>query len=314
MPYRTDCLIVDEMHGSLLPMMERAGIRAVYKPQASREEVLAEIGTYQGIVVRSKLRLDAAFFAQAKGLMWVARAGAGTDNIDLAAAQTHGVRVFNAPEGNRDAVGEHTLGLLLALLNRIPQGDAEVRAGIWRREANRGNEVGGKTVGLIGYGHMGQAFAERLQGFGCRVIAYDKYREDWPDTRVERVTLEELLARVEILSLHVPLTRETRKWVDSSFFGKLKNPIWLVNTARGEIVSSADLLYAVQQGIVRGATLDVLENEKFETLLTPERAVLQGLIDTQKVLFTPHVAGWTHESYVRINEVLVQKILDAFPE
>lgn len=314
MRYRTDCLIVDEMHGSLLPMMERAGIRAVYKPKAGRDEVLAEIGGYQGIVVRSKLRLDTAFFKKAGSLVWVARAGAGTDNIDMAAAEAHGVRVFNAPEGNRDAVGEHTLGLLLALMNRIPQGDAEVRAGIWRREPNRGYEVGGKTVGLIGYGNMGQAFAQRLRGFGCRVIAYDKYREDWPDAGVERVTLEELWAQAEILSLHVPLTRETRGWVNASFFGRLQKPVWLLNTARGEVVSSADLLYAIQQGIVRGAALDVLENEKFETLLTPERAVLQGLIDTGKVLFTPHVAGWTHESYVRINEVLVQKILDAFPE
>lgn len=314
MSYRTDCLIVDEMHGSLLPMMERAGIRAVYKPKASREEVLAEIGAYQGIVVRSKLRLDGPFFQKAPSLRWVARAGAGTDNIDMAAAEARGLTVFNAPEGNRDAVGEHTLGLLLALLNRIPQGDAEVRGGIWRREANRGYEVGGKTVGLIGYGNMGQAFAKRLQGFGCRVIAYDKYREDWPDAWVERVTLEDLISRVDILSLHIPLTRETRGWINASFFGNLQNPIWLVNTARGEIVSSADLLYAVQQGRVRGAALDVLENEKFETLLTPERAVLKGLVDTGKVLFTPHVAGWTHESYVRINEVLVQKILDAFPE
>lgn len=303
------CYIVDEMHPALMQGLDAAGIGYTYAPEASRAEALANIGAYAGIVVRSKLKLDAAFFDAALHLRWVARAGAGTDNIDVAEAGRRGITILNAPEGNRDAVAEHCMGLLLALLNRMPQADAEVRQGVWQREANRGHELLGKTVGLIGYGNMGRAFAKRLAAFGCHVLAYDKYLQDWPDANALRAGLEEIWAGADILSLHVPLTEETRHMVNYEFYQRFRKPIWVINTSRGEVLTLQGLQLALQAGQVHGAALDVLEEEDFTRTTEHQIKVLKWLKESEKVIFTPHVAGWTVESYRRISEVLLEKIL-----
>ena len=311
---RQRCLIVDEMHPTIHLLMEAAGIEVSYHPKWNRGEVLAHIAGYEGIIIRSKMRLDAEFFKAAAQLQWIGRAGAGIDNIDLAQAAAREVQVFNTPEGNRDAVAEHTLGLMLAVMNRIPQADMEVRNGTWQREANRGNEIMGKTVALIGYGNMGQATAVRLQSFGCHVIAYDKYIQSWPDYNATRASMEQVYAQADIVSLHLPLTYETRGWVNARFLGRFAKPIWLINTARGEIIQQVDLLYYVKTFRIKGVALDVLENEKVDQMLTGEKVVLQALAASGKVIFTPHIAGWTQESYAKINEVLVKKIAASIAE
>ena len=302
------CLIVDEMHHSLVAMLAQIGVQGDYLPGITKAEVLERIGEYEGIIIRSKLRLNQAFFDRATRLRFIARAGAGLDGIDLAQAAARNIHLLHAPEGNRDAVAEHTVGMALALANRFCLGHNQVAAGQWHREANRGTEIGGKTFALIGYGYMGQATARRLQCFGCRVIAYDKYLTHWPDHNAEPATLEQVFAEADFVSLHIPLTPETRQWVTWRFLERFAKPIWLINTARGEIVDLLDLLYFIKRLKVRGAALDVLENEKLDQMLTSEKVVLQALAATCQVLFTPHVAGWTVESYIRINEVLVEKI------
>jgi D-3-phosphoglycerate dehydrogenase / 2-oxoglutarate reductase len=302
-------LIVDEMHPSLPPMLAEIGWEADYLPHLGKAELLAIIGQYEGLVVRSKLALDQATLAQAERLRFIARAGAGTDQIDTDEAARRGIAVLNAPEGNRDAVGEHTVGLLLAVLNRLHLADREVRQRDWQRERNRGRELGSLTVGLVGYGNMGQAFAKRLVGFGCPVLAYDKYHTGWGrDPYAREATLPDLFAQADVLSLHVPLTPETRGMANLSFFEQFKNNIYFLNTARGEIAPLADLAQGLASGKLLGAGLDVLENEKLATLTPAQSAAFDYLAQSDKVVFSPHVAGWTQESYQRINEVLVQKI------
>jgi D-3-phosphoglycerate dehydrogenase len=239
---------------------------------------------------------------------FVARAGAGLDNIDLDFLQQHGIQVLHASEGNRDAVSEYTVGALLSLLRNIPKADAEVRNSIWLREENRGEELMGKTIGLIGYGNMGQAFAKRLTGFQCTVLAYDKYKTHFSDNYANESTLQELFEKCDILSLHIPLTLETRDMVTESFLQQFVKPIVFINTSRGEMVRLSVLAWAVQSGKIRGTVLDVLENEQLATLLPNQQEAFNYLRARSNVLFTPHIAGWTYESHVKINEVLVQKL------
>ena len=301
-------LVVDDMHQSIVPLLEDMGLRVSYQPFITAADVLLQVPYYEGIVVRSKLKLDSNFFALARKLRFVARAGAGVDNIDLVAAIAHKVAVCHAAEGNRDAVAEHTMGLALALTNKIVQGHNQVVKGEWNRMANRGTEISEKVFALIGYGNMGQAVAKRLQGFGCQVIAYDKYLTDWPDTNSVPATLEQVFAYADFVSLHIPLTPETRGMANANFFAQFAKPVCFLNTARGEIVPLPDLLYAIKSGRVVAAGLDVLENERFDEHLKIDKVLYQALAATQKVIFTPHVAGWTVESYEKINHVLAGKI------
>jgi len=314
MSFKHRCLIVDALHPSMVSLLEAGGVEVIYEPDITPPQVLATIDVYTGIVVRSKLQLDAAFFAKAENLLWVGRSGAGMDNIDAEAAAARGVELFNAPEGNRDAVAEHALGLLLSLLNHIPQADAQVRKGIWNREQNRGTELGTKTVGLWGFGNTGRATAHRLRSFGCRVLAYDKYLPPWAIAGAIPASAEQIWAEADILSLHIPLTAETLGMIDSTFFSNFKKNIWLINTARGKVVRQADLLQALAAGKVLGAALDVLENENFDSLRPIENIEYKALFSYPNVILTPHVAGWTNESYVRLNEVLAQKILNFIME
>ena len=301
-------LVIDLMHESLLPLLTAKGLSADYRPGIKREEVYDAVGDYEGLVVRSKITIDEALLQRAPRLRFIARAGAGMDQIDVEACRKRNIALFNAPEGNRVAVAEHALGMLLCLFNKLHLADRQVRSGTWDREGNRGVELMGKTVGIIGYGNTGREFARRVSAFGCPVLAYDKYRQGYGDAIAEESSLEAIFAQADVLSLHVPLTPETLGWVDETFLGRFRKSIYLVNTARGEIVPLAGLVAALGNGKVYGACLDVLENEKLAALNPSQRAAFDALAASDRVLLTPHVAGWTHESYLKINLVLTEKI------
>ncbi|MCE7068479.1 2-hydroxyacid dehydrogenase [Dyadobacter sp. CY326] len=301
-------LIADSMHSSLFDMLRDQGWEYAYHPEFRREDILQAIPAYDGLVIRSKTFVDETMLLAAKNLRFVARAGAGLDLIDLDAAERLRIAVFHAGKGNRDAVAEHALGMLLALFNNILRADREVRSGVWDRERNRGVELMGKTVGIIGYGNNGSATAQRLSGFGCRVLAYDKYRDHYEDAFALESSLEEIMAEADILSLHIPLTEITRYLVNEDFIEKFSKPFYLLNLSRGEIVKLEAVVNGLKSGKILGACLDVLENEKIAKLTSEQQEVFDYLRASDKVVLTPHIAGWTHESYFRINEVLVKQI------
>ncbi|MCU0445397.1 MAG: NAD(P)-binding domain-containing protein [Microscillaceae bacterium] len=298
------------MHPSLFAMLEELHIRADYLPKLTRAEILPILGNYEGVFVRSKTKIDAEFLANAPKLRFIGRAGSGMDLIDLDITKKRNIYVFNAPEGNRDAVAEQTLGLLLALLRNIPQGDRQIRAKQWLREANRGTEIRGKTLAIIGYGNIGQTLARLLSGFACKVLVYDKYDNGFATQYAQEATMEQIFAEADIVTLHIPLTEETRNMVNAEYLQRFSKNIILLNTARGEIVSLPDLQAALESGKVLGAGLDVLENEKIDALTPTQQATFDYLIQSDRVILSPHVAGWTYESYIRINEVLVDKLQD----
>ncbi len=291
-------LIIDEVHPSLAKDLRALGFDVDEKPYLSASEV--DIQGYQGLVLRSKLPLTAEFISTGS-LEFIARAGAGLDLIDLAFCVAHGIAVFSANEGNRDAVGEHVIGQLLSIARKINTADTEVRAGNWNREANRGWELQGKTLGIIGYGNMGQSLAKKLQGFDINLMAYDKYA---PATH----SLEDIFDQADILSLHVPLTDETREMVNHDFISKFKKPIVLMNSSRGAVCSMDALLAGLQSGKIIGLALDVLPNEQIARWSDAEKARFSAISAFPQTIFSPHVAGWTRESYWKINDALIEKI------
>lgn len=299
-------LIVDDIHPVFMEIVESIGYNCDYQPLITAEDALAIIGNYEGLVIRSKFRLNKQYLDAAADLRFICRAGAGMDNIDEAYATEKGISLINAPEGNMDAVGEHATGLLLSLMNNFNTADAEIRSGYWKREANRGYELKGKTVGIIGYGFMGRSFATKLAGFGVNVIAYDKYKTGFSDQFAREVSMEEIVKHSDILSFHIPLTSETNGMVDDEYLYHFKKPIFLINTARGPIVKTKAVLKAIEQGKILGAGLDVLEIEKFPKLA--EQEWFEALRSSKKVLLTPHVAGWTFDSYRKISEVMAEKL------
>lgn len=302
------CLVIDLMHESLFPMLKEIGWEVDYQPSITREELKQFLNGYQGLIVRSKTFIDRDLLGDNPTIRFIGRAGAGLDIIDLPFLAEKGIHVLHASEGNRDAVGEYTIGALLSLMRNLPKADHEVRNYTWSRESNRGEELMGKTVGIIGYGNMGKAFAKRLSGFECNVLAYDKYKTGYSDSFCQEVQMDRIFEETEILSLHIPLTAETRSLVNSQYVARFKSKIILVNTARGEIVPLRDLETVMDQGLVRGAVLDVLENEKLDKLTADQRQAFSLLAKRSNVIFTPHIAGWTFESHVKINVALVQKI------
>ncbi len=302
-------LFVDETHKVLKESFEKLGFQCDLKPDILKMD--APLDDYLGIIVRSK-KITRTVLLRAKNLKFVGRVGAGMENIDLDFAEKREVKCFNAPEGSRDAVGEHTVSLLLAVMNKIVSADAEVRTGIWNRNGNWGREVKGKTIGIIGYGNMGSSFAEKISGFGATVIAYDKYKFDYSSAFVTETDLKTVFEQSDILSLHVPITEETRFMVDDIFLQHFRKPIFLLNTARGEVLKTTDLVKHLKSGKVLGAGLDVLEYEKhaFEKLENlPED--FNYLSQAKNVVLSPHVAGWTDESYRKLAEVLFGKIKNA---
>lgn len=302
------------MHLSILDMLEKEGFQVTYGPKITRAEIIDQVGEYEGLIIRSKTPMDRELLEKATRLKFIGRAGAGLDQIDLDYLADRGVKLFHAAKGNRDAVAEHAIGGLLALFNHIPKADLEVRKGIWDREGNRGNELMGKTVGIFGYGNMGRAFAKRLKGFGVQILAYDKYKVDFGTESVQEVMWEKLKAEVDILSIHVPLTSETRNFFTLEELKSFSKPFWLINTARGEVVSFKTLNQALDLGVLRGAVLDVLENEKFQKFSPEQKSEFERLAQRENVIFSPHVAGWTFESYEKINKVLVKQIKQEFKD
>ena len=305
-------LFIDSNHPSLHQTLEKAGHVCHLHYDWTKEEIIQNIHLYDGIIIRSKIKITKAFLDKATNLKFIARAGAGMENIDVAYAESKGIKCIHAPEGNRDAVGEHALAMLLALFNNVLRADKEVREGKWLREENRGVELMGKTVGIIGYGNMGSAFAERLKGFGVKLLVYDKYKTNFGNECIQESSLERIFDEADIVSLHVPLTAETERMVNDTFINSFRNNIYIINTARGKCLNTDDLVMNLKSGKVLGACLDVLEYEmtSFETLdLTMLPEAFQYLTKSDKVILSPHIAGWTIESHRKIAMVLAEKIL-----
>jgi D-3-phosphoglycerate dehydrogenase len=304
-------LHIDSNHPLLWNQLEQAGFVNHEDFTSSKADIEAKIHNYQGIVIRSRFKIDQTFLDKATNLQFIARVGAGLESIDCEYAQSKNIALIAAPEGNRNAVAEHSLGMILSLFNNLNQADAEIRAGHWNRESNRGHELEGKTVGIIGYGNMGKAFAKKLGGFEVEVLCYD-IQENVGDANARQVSFAEFQEKVDVLSLHLPWTPETDKMVDAAFINGFAKPLWIINTSRGKNIVTADLVAALQSGKVLGAGLDVLEYEKlsFETLFqdatTPE--AFQYLLNAKNVILTPHIAGWTFESHERLAQVIVDKI------
>lgn len=299
-------LIVDDIHPIFIEQAEAMGYHCDYQPTIKPDEAYAILGNYEGLVIRSKFLVDRKVIDLSKNLHFICRAGAGMDNIDEDYAIEKGIILINAPEGNMDAVGEHAVGMLLSLMNHFNSADNEIRHGSWKREANRGYELKGKIVGIIGYGYMGKSFAKKLSGFGVNVIAYDKYKTGFSDQYAREVSMEEIVKHADVLSLHVPLTNETNGLVDDEYLFHFKKPIFLLNTSRGKVVKTQAVLNAIKQEKILGAGLDVLEVEKFPALA--EQPWFDELRQSGKVLLTPHVAGWTFDSYRKISEVMAEKL------
>ncbi len=301
-------LITDNVHECFIEAMQVSGCEVHYKNTIDRAAVLAIIPDYEILLINSRIKADKELIDKGTKLKAVARIGSGLEVIDTEYAATKNIVCINAPEGNRDAVAEHALGMLLCLLNNIHVANAEVKAGQWLREQNRGTELGGKTIGIIGFGNNGSAFAEKLKGFKVTILAYDKYKTGFGNEYVKESGLQEIFEKADIVSLHLPLTEETCQLVNKNFISAFKKDFYFLNMARGKNVVTADLVNALQQGKILGACLDVLENEKPETLTSEQKQSFQQLKIMNNVLLTPHIAGWTYQSKVKIAEVLATKL------
>ena len=305
-------LIIDDVHPLLMEALGAAGFEPVYRPECSREEACSLASEALVLVLRSKLFIDEGFLKAAPHLRLIARAGAGIDNIHEQECEKHGVGLVHAGGANSDAVAEQTLGMLLSLMSNITKGDREIRRGIWDREGNRGIELKGKTVGIIGFGYTGAAFAARLAGFGVQIQAYDPYKKIPGMTHVKQVEMEEIFREADVLSLHVPLSGETRNLVNAGYLSKFKKPLILLNLSRGRVVHTADVAMALQSGVLRGFAADVLETEPLSALTSEDKKWFEVLKRMDQVLLTPHVGGWSIESYERISGVLAARIIRWF--
>ncbi len=312
-------LFIDTTHPYLQSSLEKEGHICIDGTNLSREEILKSIHQYDGAAIRSRITFNKEMIDAATNLKFIARAGAGMESIDVKFAESKGIACINSPEGNRDAVGEHAIGMLLMLFDKLNKADREVRESKWIREANRGVELQGKTVGIIGYGNMGSAFARKLQGFEVSILAYDKYKKGYGNKEIRESALEEIFANTDILSLHIPLTAETEYMVNDGFINRFKKNIYIVNTARGKCLKTDDLVKNVKEGKVLGACLDVIEYEdtSFEKFAIQnsqfeKSETWQYLINSDKVVLSPHIAGWTFESSEKIARVLFEKIKARF--
>ena len=305
-------LLLDSNHPLITEQLSAKGFLLEEDFTSSYDEVLQKINNYEGIIIRSRIPLDKNFLEKAKNLKFIARVGAGMENIDTEVAKKLGISLINSPEGNRDSVAEHVVGMLLILMNRLFIASEEVKNGIWKREENRGDELLGKTFGIIGYGNMGKATAKRLSGFGVKVIFHDLL-PNLQDEFAEQVSLEKLQQEADILSLHIPLDASTKYLVDEDFISKMKKNFYFTNTARGKNLKTSALVEAIKQGKVLGAALDVLEYEKssFENLET-DNEDLAYLLKSDKVIVTPHIAGWTHQSKEKLAQFIVDKVVKEF--
>lgn len=310
-------LHIDSNHPLLWEQLEEAGFHNEADFTSSKTEIEAKIHNYNGIIIRSRFKINREFIDKATNLKFIARVGAGLESIDCDYAKAKNIQLIAAPEGNQNAVGEHALGMLLSLMNKLNRADKMVREGKWIREGNRGHELEGKTIGLIGYGNMGKSFAKKLRGFDVKVLCYD-ILTNVGDENAQQVSLHELQQQADVLSLHIPWTTETDKMVNSNFINSFAKPFWFINTSRGKNVVTEDLVKALQSEKIVGAGLDVLEYEKvsFENLFidSDRPKAFEYLLQAENVLLTPHIAGWTHESHQKLAQVIVDKIIKLFAQ
>jgi D-3-phosphoglycerate dehydrogenase len=312
MNYKPQVLITDLVHPLLISGLTDGGYICHYEPEINYQQVLEKIDKYSGIIINSKIIVDKKFLDKASQLQFIARLGSGLEIIDLDYAKSKNVLVHRSPDGNCDAVAEHAIGMLISLMNNLCRANAELRNKIWNREALRGYEIKGKTIGIIGFGYTGTALAKKLSGFDVKVIAYDKYKSGYSknmDYVIESESLDLIFKEADILSLHLPLTEETKYFANEQFFKTFKKPIYFINTSRGEILDTKDLLNAMDQGIVKGACLDVFENEKVHTYSTYEENLYANLFERENVILSPHVAGWTFESKEKLSKLLLERII-----
>lgn len=301
-------IITARVHDVFIETLRNAGEEVLYNPAITYEELSGFISTAKGLVVTTRLRVDRALIDKAERLQWIGRLGSGMELIDVSYAESKGVRCYSSPEGNRNAVAEHALGTLLGLMHRICSSSAEVRQGVWKREENRGTELKGKVVGIVGYGNTGEAFARLLSSFDLTVLAYDKYRAGFAEGHVHEASLEQLARYADIISIHLPLTTETRLMIGRSFFGSLEKKPWFLNTSRGEVVDTAALADALESGLLRGAGLDVLENEQIHSLTEAQQQWFNRLVNRPDVILTPHIAGYSQESFYQMSAVMLGKL------
>jgi D-3-phosphoglycerate dehydrogenase len=305
-------LFIDSVHPILEEKLSQAGFLCQRHFKTTFEDLQNILPQAHGLVIRSRFTIDDTFLAFCPNLQFIARSGSGLENIDVKLCQHLGIRLYNSPEGNRNAVAEHALGMLLSLMNKLNKADSEIKEGVWNREENRGEELDGKTVGIIGYGNNGAAFAKKLRGFDVKVLAYDKYKTGFGDHQVQECTLAAIQEQADVLSFHVPQNQETRCYFSAAFLALMARPFYLLNLSRGKVVSTSALVEGLKSGQIKGAGLDVLEYEQksFESFFTQEMPLeFQYLVAAKNVILTPHVAGWTTESYVKLSSVLADKIL-----
>lgn len=301
-------LITAKAHNYLIDRLTENGFEVTYQPSVSYEEVWAAIPEYVGLIVTTRIRVDKAMIDHARQLQWIGRLGSGMELIDVPYAESKGIRCVNSPEGNRDTVGEQALGMLLCLMNNVLKSNLELRNGIWERDGNRGYELNGRTVGIIGYGNTGGAFARKLRGFDVKILAYDKYKTGFSDEYVQEATMEQLYTEAEVVSVHLPLTAETLHLGNAAFFKSFHKPVWFLNASRGKIVNTADVVAALEAGTLAGACLDVLENEKLASYSATEKEQMQRLLQLPNVVLTPHIAGYSHEASIKMARVVLEKL------
>lgn len=301
-------IITSSVHESLLEYLSDKGYAYRYVPEITYEQLLSEIHEAEGLFVTTRLPINKALLMKAEKLKWIGRLGSGMEMIDTAFARSRDIYCVSSPEGNRTAVAEHSLGMLLNIMHHIAHSADEVRHGLWKRDENRGTELTGKTVGIIGFGNTGEAFSRLLSAFNVTVLAYDKYRYDFGGRHVKEASFEQVCRYADVISFHLPLNEETRYMADVAFFNKLRNQPYILNASRGEIMHTPSLIEALKTGMIRGAALDVLENERLNTFSPAEKEQLDYLTSHPAVIVTPHIAGYSHESYKKMAEILIQKL------
>lgn len=301
-------LITSKVHPFLLDQLEKHGFFIYYQPQISYDELLKSIHTVQGLIVTTRLRIDKEMLDAAKSLLWIGRLGSGMELIDVEYATQNGIQCLSSPEGNSNAVAEHALGMLLNVFNNISIAFEEIKENKWFRDENRGIELSGKTIGIIGFGNTGSAFAKLLQSFSVKVLAHDKYKTNFSNENIYESSLQDIFEQANVVSLHLPLTDETFHYANENFFNAFKKQPFFISTCRGKVTDTAALMNALKSNLISGAALDVLENEKLETYSKLESEQLHWLVHQKNVLITPHIAGYSHEALYKMAEILIEKL------